>query len=119
MIRDDRGVAALEFGLIAPVLLLMIGGIIEYGRVLAAQQATRDIIDAAARRGVVEVLSNTAVQEQIEADLAAVPALDTFAVEVLDGADLEVNVTASFDLVLGAFLPEDALTFQMTTRLRR
>ncbi len=117
--RDDRGATAIEFALIAPVLLIALAGILEYGRVMGARQAIRDIIDLNARRGVIEVLSSSAVQEAVEADLDQIPMVQDYLVTITDGANLVVSVTASYDLVLGAVLPQDLLSFQMTTTLRR
>jgi Flp pilus assembly protein TadG len=117
--RDERGATAIEFAFIAPVLLVMLAGILEYGRVLGARQSIRDIIDMNARRGVAEVLATSAVQEAVEADLEQIPTVQDYFVTVTDGANLIVSVNASYNLVLGAFLPENLLSFQMTTTLRR
>ncbi len=37
--RGERGAAALEFALIAPLLLMLVFGIIQYGYVLSFRQA--------------------------------------------------------------------------------
>jgi Flp pilus assembly protein TadG len=112
MMRDDRGTVSIEFAFLAPVLFMTIGGLIEYGRIVAAQQATRDIIDGAARAGVVQVLSSTAVQDIITG------ALD-YVIDVEDGTSLAITVTATYNVAFAGLLPTDVVTFQMSTTLHR
>ena len=49
--RDDRGAAMVEFAIVLPVLLLILMGIIEFGRAYNAQVS----IQAAAREGAREL----------------------------------------------------------------
>jgi Flp pilus assembly protein TadG len=54
--RDDRGATMVEFALVVPVLLMVLMGIVEFGRVYHTQIS----IEAAAREGVrVLALDNT------------------------------------------------------------
>ncbi|HEX5444462.1 MAG TPA: TadE family protein [Pirellulales bacterium] len=46
--RSRRGVAAVEFALVAPLFLILLLGVIEYGRMLVVQQ----VVNEAAREGV-------------------------------------------------------------------
>lgn len=48
--RDEQGAAALEFGLIMPILLLLVFGIIQYGLYFWAMQGGSDIARDFARR---------------------------------------------------------------------
>jgi Flp pilus assembly protein TadG len=50
-IRDDRGAALVEFALVVPVLLMVLMGIVEFGRAYNTQLS----IEAAAREGVREL----------------------------------------------------------------
>lgn len=52
---DDRGVAALEFGFVLPVLLLLALGIIDFGRAIWYQATLDYAVEAAARCGAVEI----------------------------------------------------------------
>lgn len=117
--RDHRGTAAIEFALIAPVLLAIMAGILEYGRVVAGRQAIRDVLDENARRGVVEVLSSSAIQDAIAADLDQLPIVQDYVVTITDGNYLVVTINATYNLVLGALLPTDMITFQMSNTMRR
>lgn len=49
----DRGATAVEFALVAPILLLLVFGIIEYGLWFSDSLATRQGVREAARQGVV------------------------------------------------------------------
>jgi Flp pilus assembly protein TadG len=52
-LRTERGAAAVEFGLIMPILLLLAFGIIQYGFYFWAMQGASDIARDAARRAAV------------------------------------------------------------------
>ena len=61
--RDDRGAAMVEFAIVLPVLLLILMGIIEFGRAYNAQVS----IQAAAREGARELAlrhGSTEVEER-------------------------------------------------------
>jgi Flp pilus assembly pilin Flp len=47
--RDERGVAAIEFAMTVPILLVAMLGIIEFGRVLWTQNALHYAVEQAAR----------------------------------------------------------------------
>ena len=99
----DRGTAAVEFALVLPVLLLIVFGIIDFGRALNAQIT----LTGAAREGVrLAALGYTdaAVQARV---VAAAPDLSGVAVTVAascppgagPSADAEVNVGYSFSFI--------------------
>ena len=60
--RGRRGAAAVEFAIVAPVFVLLIFGMIEYGRMIMVQQ----IITNAAREGSRRVVLETAEVLEIE-----------------------------------------------------
>lgn len=117
--RDERAVAALEFALILPVLLMMVAGLVEYGRVLFVEQAVRNIIDDAARRAVITSLTGDAVETEVEASLENVRGIQEYTVDVDDGTELSVAVSGTFNLFFGAFLPETMIAFELTTQFPR
>jgi Flp pilus assembly pilin Flp len=57
--RDDSGATAVEFALVAPILLLLVFGIIEYGLWFSDSLATRQGVREAARQGVVANFGDT------------------------------------------------------------
>lgn len=68
--RDQRGAAALEFALIAPLLVLLLFGIIEFGRVWSA----RNVYISAAREGArVAAVGGTAVATRARVGDTSVP----------------------------------------------
>jgi Flp pilus assembly protein TadG len=119
MIRDNRGTAGVEFALLLPAIVIIVGGLLQFGQIIAVQQATRDIIDGAVRAGVVQVLSATAVQDMVDASLSTLPSLRDYTIDVEDGTSLAVTVTATYIMAFAGLMPEDMLTFQMTTTLHR
>lgn len=67
---NERGAAAVEFGLILPVLLLLVGGIIDFGIMYNRQI----VLTNAARDGVRQVAANSSngwTQTQIQNRIAA------------------------------------------------
>jgi len=99
----DRGTAAVEFALVLPVLLLIVFGIIDFGRALNAQI----VLTGAAREGVrLAALGypDAAIQARVA---AAAPDLSGVTVTVAAScppgagptADAEVNVSYSFSFI--------------------
>src|SRR5580704_13840340 len=99
----DRGAAAVEFALCLPILLLLVFGIIDFGRALNAQIT----LTQAAREGVrLAALGYTSAAVQARAQTAA-PELSGISVTIAAScppgagptADAEVNVSYSFTFV--------------------
>ncbi len=99
----DRGAAAVEFALCLPLLLLLVFGIIDFGRALNAQIT----LSQAAREGVMlaaEGDSSAAVQARAE---AAAPELGAISVTIATAcapnagpaADAQVDVSYSFSFI--------------------
>jgi Flp pilus assembly protein TadG len=99
----DRGAAAVEFALVLPVLLLILFGIIDFGRALNAQIE----LTGAAREGArLAALGypNAAVQARV---VAAAPSLSGVTVAVVaacpagagPAADAQVNVSYRFSFI--------------------
>jgi Flp pilus assembly protein TadG len=88
-IRPERGAAAVEFALILPVLLLILLGIIEFGRVYNAQMQ----LTAAARDGArvmsINSAPSTAAADARAATIASAGALNPAV------ADSQINIAVS------------------------
>jgi Flp pilus assembly protein TadG len=65
-----RGVAAVEFAVIAPIFVIMILGIIEIGRAMMVQQILTNASREGARRAIVEKTTTTEVQAVVNDYLA-------------------------------------------------
>lgn len=82
--RDDRGVAAVEFALILPVLLLLVLGIINFGYLFGQKLALNQAVREGARQAVVPGTNNgadvdtiTEVQDVVRGSLGGlVPSAD-------------------------------------------
>ena len=96
----ERGAAAVEFALILPIMLLVIGGIVDFGRALFTEIELAN----AAREGARAASISGATLPQVQARVtASTPALTVTAAAVLcDGVATQASVTASssFDWIL-------------------
>jgi Flp pilus assembly protein TadG len=106
--RDDRGAVMVEFAIILPVLLLILLGIIEFGRAYNAQVS----IQAAAREGARELAlrhSSTAV-ENATRDGAPSVTIDSIApapCPATGDGKAKVTITESFSFLALPFGPID------------
>ena len=71
-LKDTRGQALLEFALILPILLLLILGIVEFGRAWNLAQMMSDVTREGARRAVVAdpSITETSVHDFMDTKLA-------------------------------------------------
>ncbi len=84
--RADRGQALVEFALVAPVLLLLVVGIFEFGRAWNALQAVTDAAREGARAAVIAdpLMTDDSVRAVVRNALARAS---------LDGAQAEITLT--------------------------
>lgn len=103
--NHDRGAAAVEFALVLPILLLLVFGIVEFGRLYNIQTS----ITAAAREGArVMALDNTLQSARTATESAAQPySLTDAQISVSpdscptpNDADINVTVTVSYPVSL-------------------
>lgn len=64
-----RGASAVEFAIVAPVLFLLIFGMIEYGRMIMVQQIITNASREGAREAVLDGATTTTVTDQVRAYL--------------------------------------------------
>ncbi len=105
--RSERGVAAVEFALVIPFVVLVLSGIIQFGFVLFLQSHVADVARETARRAAVGEL------EQAEAIQFAQDSLLNWGVTydvvvTLNGTDVDVQISlpmsqAALIDVLGLF----------------
>jgi len=82
--RDDRGTAAIEFGLVLPLLVVILVGIIDYGNVYFTRLAMTNAAREGARVGV--------TKNEADAQGAAVAATNAYLAQA--GIDADVASTA-------------------------
>jgi len=103
--RDDRGAAAVELALVTPLLLLILFGIIDFGRMLHAQVTLTE----AAREGARAAVVRSSVAARVDAvanalsgphtvDAVSCPSKPTDA----NDANVTVRYTFSFVTPIGA-----------------
>lgn len=95
--RDQRGVAAVEFAMIAPIFFGLLIGIIDIGRYMWTLNTIQYAIDEGARAGVVQKLEPEDVTELVKGSLAGLDA-SAIAVDVTDDA-ASLSVVAATDYV--------------------
>ncbi|MCB5272967.1 hypothetical protein BJG92_00479 [Arthrobacter sp. SO5] len=105
---SERGAAAVEFALIVPLLLLLLLGVVEFGRVFNAQLQ----LGAAARESVrvmaVQKQAGPAVSAAIDGAPNLSPALTAGNVQITPAScaaatDVTVTITYSVTLLTGLF----------------
>jgi Flp pilus assembly protein TadG len=101
---DERGAAAVEFALVAPVLLLMVMGIAEFGRAYHVQAT----ISQAAREGVRVMALNNDPAGAIAATRAAAPTLTLTNISVTPSTCLTSGTTPAATATVTVTFP---LTF--------
>lgn len=123
--RDERGVTAVEFVFVAPILILILGGILQFGLVLYLQNQMSDVARDISRRVAVGELSET--EGEAEAQNSLINWGMTYTVDVTmpnpsDPTDRDVGVTISVPMsqaslidILGLF-QSGTLTASVTMR---
>jgi Flp pilus assembly protein TadG len=112
--RDQRGVAAIEFAMIAPIFFGLLVGIIDVGRYMWTLNTIQYAIDQGVRAGVVQQLSTEDVTDLVKNSLAGLDA-GAIDVDVTDDA-ASLSVAAATDY---AFLfPISMFTRGTTISLR-
>jgi Flp pilus assembly protein TadG len=69
--RHRRGAAAVEFAVVAPIFVLLVFGMIEFGRMVMVQQMLTNAAREGARLGVIEGNTSTDVENRVDEYLAA------------------------------------------------
>jgi Flp pilus assembly protein TadG len=115
--RSDRGAAAVEFALVLPVLLVLVLGIVEFGRIYNVQISVTNAAREGARVMAIENKPAVARAAAVAAAPSVNPAIATANVNVtpascVDGATATVTITYHVDLITGwfPFLPPVNLT---------
>ena len=132
--RGDRGAAAVEFALIAPVLFLLIFGIIEFGWAEAQQLNVRHGARETARLAAVNYRANTTSTGSTQSAEIVAEACDRMDVQngarvslalpsgSASGDEIEVTVSAPLNTLTGYMdfaLGGKTITSTVTSRLER
>jgi Flp pilus assembly protein TadG len=104
--RNQRGVAAVEFGIIAPIFIAMLVGIVDLGRYMWTLNTMQYAVDQSVRAGVVQKLTTDQVTSLVKNSL---PGLDPNAVtvDVVSGAStlsITADMTYAFLFPMSSFM---------------
>jgi Flp pilus assembly protein TadG len=128
-LRSDRGQAAVEFALIAPILMVLLLGIVQAGIAFHNYLAVTDAARAAARQAIEVRIAGVTSDDVTNAATAAAADLDKNKLHVTlanatdptfttAGSTLTVTVTYPYSInVLGLVVASGNLTSTMTGRL--
>jgi Flp pilus assembly protein TadG len=94
--RDQRGAAAIEFGLVAPAFFALVLGIVDVGRYMWTLNTMQYAIDDAIRAGVVQQMEPEEVEARVTASLAHVSAGGLKVEALPTSSTLEVTVQATY-----------------------
>lgn len=110
LLSDHAGAAAVEFALVVPVFLLMLIGIMEFGRLLWTQNALHYAVEEAARCSAIDtdVCSSTSTTQSFAAGRSGL----TFATSVFTVTKTSCGwqVSASYPFSFVGFLSEYSVT---------
>jgi Flp pilus assembly protein TadG len=115
--RDQRGTAAIEFGMIAPVFFAMLLGIVDIGRYMWTLNTMQYAIDQAVRTGVVRQLSEEEVKAEVKSSLVGLDS-NAFNVAVVSGAStlsITADTTYAFLFPIASFM--DSTTISLRTEM--
>ena len=112
--RDQRGVVAVEFAMIAPMFFGLLVGIIDVGRYMWTLNTIQYAIDEGVRAGVVQQLSTEDVTDLVKNSLAG---LDASAVNV-DVTDEAASLSVKAETDYAFLFPISMFTSGTTISLR-
>src|SRR5262249_26350276 len=112
--RDQRGVAAVEFAMIMPILFGMLVGIADIGRFMWTLNTMQYAIDQAVRAGVVQQLPEDEVKDLVKQSMTG---LDTSKVVLdVDSGASTLSITA--DMNYSFLFPISSMMSSTTISLR-
>ncbi|WP_024475597.1 TadE/TadG family type IV pilus assembly protein [Arthrobacter sp. CAL618] len=117
--RSEAGAAAVEFALVVPLLLIILLGIVEFGRVFNAQiqvtSAARESVRVMAIQKEVDVAVSTAISSAPGLNPALAPA-QISVTPCTTSSETTVTITYSIDLLAGLFADAIPLTGRSVMR---
>jgi len=115
--RDQRGVAAVEFAMIAPIFFALLVGIMDVGRYMWTLNTMQYAIDQGVRAGVVRQLPDDEVEDLVKSSLAGLDAAG-ITVEAVSGAStlsITAETTYAFLFPISSFM--DHTTISLRTEM--
>lgn len=110
-----RGVAALEFAVIAPFLAALTVGMIEIGRGLIVKEALSGASQKACRTGVLPGKSNSDVQSEVDNIMSDLGVTGYNTTILVNGTAVDVSTATRFDQISVKVAVPVSQVFWMTT----
>lgn len=118
--RDSRGAAAVEFALVLPVLLLFLGGIIEFSRLMWVQSNLQFAAEEGARYAIAHTEAGAdAISAIAQARLTGVETSKVQVAVDVNTAQVTVTLTHRFEFVMSGILPFGPLPLTAVSRFPR
>lgn len=119
--RSQRGASAVEFALVVPLLLVLLLGIVEFGRVLNTQLQITDAARESVRVMAISKQADSAITTAIQAAPSLNPSLTTSNITVAANScselpDATVTISYSVSLISGLFADVVPLTAKAVMR---
>jgi Flp pilus assembly protein TadG len=110
LLRSNRGAVAVEFALISPALILLLIGIVEWGRYMYAYNTLQFGCAQAARWGAFHITGTTSAIEAYAKDqmTGLIPTSVTAVIDP-DTNTVTVSAEAQFSFITGLVAPTPAL----------
>ena len=118
--RDQRGAAAVEFAVVLPVLVVILLGITEFGRLYWARSTMQMAINEAARFAMLDPTADGDEIEDYALDSATGlnPSRVSFTADLSEAGFVTIVGTYDFELVAGSFF-SDGIALESRTRVPR
>ena len=103
------GTTAIEFGLLAPVFLLMLLGLVEFGRLLWTQSTLQEAVEAASRcASVTPTVCSTpsAIESYAASQAFGLPVSASAFTATSASCGYEVSASLPFDFVASSLFPQ-------------
>ena len=120
--KSQKGSAVLEMALVLPILLMLLFGVVEFGRVLMVKQAITNAAREGARAGAVDLNDSGALQKALDVtrNYLSASGLDANTTSVVPsfvitgGSDaLQVIIEYDYDSLLTSWIPTVPATFTL------
>lgn len=118
--RQERGAAAVEFAILLPLFLLVLGGITDWGRFFFTQIQLANAAREGARAAVVSTASTADIEDRAKAAAPGLPNMAVTVVLTCPGTTATVETSEDFEWILlgpalglfngSGFLPDPPLT---------
>lgn len=115
--KDERGVAAVEFAFIVPILLVMFSGIVQFGSVMFLENHMTNVAREASRRVAVGELAQAEAATAVQGSLINWGVTYNVSVETSDAGDGNEDITVAISLPMADAALVDVLGLFQTGNL--